>query len=272
MKHSIKSIGFLLVSLLTFGILTAGCGSQGADKAQQSIKVGVTAGPHAEVMEVVKKAAAKDGLNIEIVEFNDYVQPNVALVDGEIAANSFQHQPYLDNMVKDRGYDIVSVAKTIIFPMGVYSKKLKSLEELQPGSIIAIPNDPTNGGRALVLLEKLGLLKLKDGMGIKATVNDIAENPKNLKIQELEAAQIPRSLEDLDAAVINTNYAMSAGLVPAKDALAREDNDSPYANVIAVKSDKKDDPVIQKLIKAYQSDEVKDFINEHFQGSAFAAW
>lgn len=271
MKRYTKFTTILLVLLFVVG-LTAGCSKQSTTGTDKPLKVGVTAGPHAEVMDVVKKVAEKDGLKIEVIEFNDYVQPNVSLSQGDIDANSFQHQPYLDNMVKDRNYDIVSVAKTVIFPMGIYSKKIKNIADVKDGATVAIPNDPTNGGRALLLLEKVGLIKLKPTAGIKAAVTDIVENPKNLKIKELEAAQIPRSLEDVDFAAINTNYAITAGLVPNKDAIAIEDVNSPYANIIAVKSANKDNPAIQKLIKAYQSDEVKKFIQEHFQGSVTAAW
>lgn len=272
MKKYLKQITIAAIVALSVAGL-AGCGKQAAAPvADKPLKVGVTAGPHAEVMDVVKKVAEKEGLKIQVIEFNDYVQPNVALHQGDIDANSFQHQPYLDNMVQDRKYDIVSVAKTVIFPMGVYSKKLKSLGELKPGATIAIPNDPTNGGRALLLLEQQGLIKIKPGAGLKAAVADIAENPKNFKIKELDAAQVPRSLEDVDLAAINTNYAMTAGLVPHKDALAMEDGSSPYANIIAVKSKDKDNPAIAKLIKAYQSEEVKKFVAEHFKGSVTAAW
>lgn len=271
MKKFSRLTAVLLVLLFTLGI-TAGCSKKNTTSADKPLKVGVTAGPHAEVMDVVKKAAEKDGLKVELIEFNDYIQPNVALFQGDIDVNSFQHQPYLDNIVKDRNYDIVSVAKTVIFPMGIYSKKIKNINELQPGAVVAIPNDPTNGGRALLLLEKVGLIKLKPNAGINAAVTDIAENPKNLKIKELEAAQIPRSLDDVDFAAINTNYAMTAGLIPNKDAIALEDLNSPYANIIAVKSANKDNPAVQKLVKAYQSDEVKKFIQEHFKGSVAPAW
>jgi D-methionine transport system substrate-binding protein len=272
MKKYLKA--FALATSLTLAIAgLTGCGQQAAAPAADKIlKVGVTAGPHAEVMEVVKKVAEKDGLKIQVVEFNDYVQPNVALSQGDIDVNSFQHQPYLDNMVQDRKYDIVSVAKTVIYPMGIYSKKIKSLNELKPGAVIAIPNDPTNGGRALLLLEKQGLIKLKAGIGLKAAAADIAENPKSFKIKELDAAQVPRSLEDVDLAAINTNYAMTAGLIPNKDALAIEDGNSPYANVIAVKAKDKDNQAVAKLIKAYHSEEVKKFVNEHFKGSVIAVW
>ncbi|WP_378954918.1 MetQ/NlpA family ABC transporter substrate-binding protein [Pelosinus sp. sgz500959] len=271
MKKSLKLIALLVVLIVTLGL--AGCSQQSSTpKVEKTLKVGVTAGPHAEVMDVVKKVAEKDGLKIEIVEFNDYIQPNVALNQGDIDVNSFQHQPYLDNIIKDRKYEIVSVAKTVIFPMGIYSTKIKNIKELPEGSIVAIPNDPTNGGRALLLLESNNLIKLKPGAGLKAAVTDIIENPKKIVIKELDAAQIPRSLADIDLAAINTNYAITAGLVPTKDAIAIEDINSPYANIIAVRTKDKEDPAIQKLIKAYHSDEVKAFIKDHFKGSVAVGW
>jgi D-methionine transport system substrate-binding protein len=272
MKKSTKSLCLLLALIFILGLAT-GCSQQSTAKVEQkTLKVGVTAGPHAEVMDVVKKIAEKDGLKIEIVEFNDYIQPNVALNQGDIDANSFQHKPYLDNIIKDRNYDIITVANTVIFPMGIYSSKLKNISELQQGAIVAIPNDPTNGGRGLLLLEKIGLIKLKPGVGLKAAVTDITENPKKIVIKELDAAQIPRSLADMDIAAINTNYAITAGLVPTKDAIAVEDINSPYANIIAVRTKDKENPAVQKLIKAYHSDEVKTFIQEHFKGSVAPAW
>jgi D-methionine transport system substrate-binding protein len=272
MKQSLKSIGITLAITLSVGIFT-GCGTQTQSAAENKVlKVGVTAGPHAEIMDIVKKVAEKDGLKVEIVEFNDYIQPNVALSQGDIDINSFQHQPYLDNIIKDRNYDIVSVAKTVIFPMGIYSGKIKNIGDVPQGGTVAIPNDPTNGGRALLLLEKIGLLKLKPGMGLNATAADIAENPKRIVVKELDAAQIPRILTDVDVAAINTNYAMTAGLVPNKDAIALEDANSPYANILAVQSKNRENASVKKLIKAYQSDEVKNFINEHFKGSVAVAW
>ena len=271
MKKSFKLLGIVSALILSLG-LSAGCGQQAAPKAEKIIKVGVTAGPHAEIMDVVKKVAEKDGLKIEVVEFNDYIQPNVALNQGDIDVNSFQHQPYLDNIIKDRKYDIVPVAKTVIFPMGIYSTKIKNIADLSDGAIVAVPNDPTNGGRALLLLEKINLLKLKPGAGLNAAVTDIIENPKHLTIKELDAAQIPRSLADVDIAAINTNYAVTAGLVPTKDAIAIEDINSPYANILAVRSKDKEDPSVQKLIKAYHSEEVKAFIQEHFKGSVAVGW
>lgn len=273
MKQYIKAISLVAALTLSVGVF-AGCGSEKktAPAEDKVLKVGVTAGPHAEILDVVKKAAERDGLKVEIVEFNDYIQPNVALSQGDITVNSFQHQPYLDNIIKDRKYEIVSVAKTVIFPMGIYSKKLKNLADVKEGATIAIPNDPTNGGRALLLLEKLGIIKLKQGTGLNATAADIAENQKKIVVRELDAAQIPRILEDVDVAAINTNYAMTAGLVPNKDAIAVEDANSPYANILAVQSKDKDNESVKKFIKAYQSDEVKKFVNEHFKGSVAVAW
>jgi len=280
MENKKKWASWVAVATIAAFALT-GCGgdTKKTDSAKpapsavrNSIKVGVTAGPHAEVMEAVKKVAAKDGLTIQIVEFNDYMQPNIALNQGEIDANSYQHQPFLDNQIKDRKYEITAIAQTIIFPMGIYSKKIKKLDELKPGSSVAVPNDPTNGGRALLLLEKNGLIKLNPQAGLKATAKDIVENSRNLKIKELDAAQIPRVLDDVDAAAINTNYAMVAGLVPKKDSIAIEDPKSPYANLIAVRTKDKDDPVFKKLVKAYHSDEVKAFVDQHFKGSVVVAW
>ena len=265
-----KFLAGALTVLFALSALLAGCGGKSA--TDKPLKVGVTAGPHAEVMEAVKKVAEKDGLKVDIVEFNDYIQPNVALSQGDIDANSFQHKPYLDHIVKDRNYDLVTVANTIIFPMGIYSKKIQKIDQVKEGAVVGMPNDPTNGARALLILEKQGLLKLKPGVGPKASVADIVENPKNLKLKELDAALIPRSLDDLDLAAINTNYAMTAGLVPTKDALLLEDANSPYANIIAVRGKDKEDPRIQKLIKAYHSPEVKAFVTEHFKDSVTTAW
>ncbi|MDR3590550.1 MAG: MetQ/NlpA family ABC transporter substrate-binding protein [Negativicutes bacterium] len=270
-----KWISAFVITALA-GVLAAGCGGgQQAGPApaeKKSIKVGVTAGPHAEIMEAVKKVAAKDGLDIQIVEFSDYMTPNIALNQGDIDANSYQHQPFLDNQIRDRKYEITSIGKTVIFPMGVYSKKVKKLSDLPDGASIAIPNDPSNGGRALLVLEKAGLIKLRPGAGIAATVADITDNPKKVKIRELEAAQVPQSLDDLDAAAINTNYAIVAGLIPTKDAIVIEDADSPYANLIAVRTKDKDNPAFQKLVKAYRSPEVKQWAEEKYKGSVVPTW
>jgi D-methionine transport system substrate-binding protein len=238
----------------------------------EDIKVGVTPGEHAQIMEKVAEVAKTKGLNIEIVEFSDYVVPNQALADGDIQANSFQHQPYLDNQIADRKFDLVSIGTTITTPMGVYSKKVKSLDELKEGATVAIPNDPTNGGRALLVLASKGLIKFKENPGIKVTVADIVENPKNIEFAEIDAAQLPRSLEDVDAAVINTNYAMEAGLHPKTDAIAIEGEKSPYANVIVVRAADKDAPWAKTLVESYHDESIRKFINEQFKGALIASW
>ncbi len=236
------------------------------------LRIGVTPGPHAQIFEVVKKVAEKDGLKIQVIEFSDYVQLNTALSAGDIDANSYQHLPYLESANKDRGYNLVSIGQTIIFPIGVYSKKIKSLDQIPVGGRLAIPNDPTNAGRVLMLLQSKGLIKLKPGASLKATPLDIAENPKKIKFIELDAAQLPRSLDDADAAAINTNYAVQAGLMPSRDAIAIESEKSPYANIIAVRAVDKDSPLFKKLLKAYYSDEVKQFIKKEFKDSLFPVW
>jgi D-methionine transport system substrate-binding protein len=259
--------------LRLFAALAAAALLPGGVLAQEKpLKVGVTAGPHAQIIEVVKKVAERDGLKLQIVEFNDYVQPNAALANGDLDANSYQHQPYLDNTVKDRGYKIVAIAQTVTFPIGIYSKRYKSLADIPQGARVAIPNDPTNGGRALLLLQDRGVIKLKPDAGLKASPLDIVENPKKIQIVELDAAQLARALDEVDAAAVNTNYALPAGLVPTRDAIALESAKSPYANVIAVRAQDRDNPVFKKLVKAYQSDEVKAFIQSEFKGSVIPAW
>lgn len=255
----------LLQSALTLA-LAAGF-APGALAQDKPLKIGVTAGPHAQIFEQVKKVAEKDGLKIQVIEFSDYVQPNAALSAGDLDANAYQHKPYLDAQVKDRGYKIVSVGYTVNFPMGLYSKKVKSLAELKDGARFGLPNDPTNGGRALLLLQDNGLIKLKDGAGLKATPLDVVSNPKKLKFVELDAAQLPRSLDDLDASAVNTNFALSAGLNPKKDAIALESAKSPYVNLIAVREADKNQPWVAKLLKAYQSEEIRKFIEVEFKGS-----
>jgi len=238
----------------------------------KDIKIGVTPGEHAQIMEKVKDVAAAKGLNLEVIEFSDYVVPNQALADGDLDANSFQHQPYLDNQIADRGYDLVSVGKTITTPMGVYSNRVKSPDELADGATVAIPNDPTNGGRALLVLQKEGVIKVNPEAGLKVGPADVTENPKNLQFVELDAAQLPRSLDDVDAAVINTNYALEAGLRPTVDAIAIEGAESPYANLIVVRSEDKDADWVKTLVEAYHDDSIKAFINDEFQGAVIPAW
>lgn len=255
----------LLQSTLAFAVAATLAGDALAQ--DKPLKIGVTAGPHAQIFEVVKKVAERDGLKIQVVEFSDYVQPNAALAAGDLDANSYQHKPYLDQQVKDRGYKFTSVGYTVNFPIGVYSKKVKALKDLKDGARFGIPNDPTNGGRVLLVLQDQGVIKLKAGVGLKATPLDVVENPKKLKFVELDAAQLPRSLDDLDAAGINTNYALPAGLHPGKDSIAQESAKSPYVNIIAVREQDKDKPWVAKLVKAYQSEEVKKFIQAEFKGA-----
>ena len=242
------------------------------EASAETIRIAATPGPHAQILEAVKPVAAAKGLDIKILEFSDYVVPNQALDAGEIEANSFQNLPYLDNQKKDRGYRIEPVALTVNFPLGVYSKKWKSWDQVPAGATIAIQNDPTNGGRSLLLLQDKGVIKLKEGVGFKPTPLDIVENPKKLKFIELEAAQTPRALDDVDAAAINTNYAVSAGLDPVKDPILREEAKGPYVNIIAVRAVDKDKPWVKTLVEAYQSPEVKAFILEKFKGSVLPSW
>jgi D-methionine transport system substrate-binding protein len=260
---SLKKLGF--AALLSLAALPAAAQTQ-------VVRIGATPGPHAQILEVVKPIAAKKGLDIKIVEFSDYVVPNEALSSGELEANSFQHQPYLDNQKENRGYKIETVAQTVNFPIGVYSKKHKAFDSLPNGASVAIPNDPTNGGRALLLLQDKGLIKLKDGVGFKPTILDITANTKNLKFTEIDAAQAPRVLDDVDAAVINTNYATQAGLDPVKDALTRENPKGPYVNIIAVRAADKDKPWVKALVESYHSPEVKKFVEEKFKGAVLTSW
>ena len=231
------------------------------------LKIGVTAGPHAQIFEQVKKVAEQDGLKIQIVEFSDYVQPNAALAAGDLDANSYQHKPYLDQQIKDRGYKFVNVGYTVNFPIGIYSKKVRSLKDLKEGARVGIPNDPTNGGRVLLVFQDQGLIKLKADAGLKATPLDVIDNPKKIRFVEVDAAQLPRTLDDLDASAINTNYALSAGLNPGKDAIAQESTKSPYVNLLAVREQDKDKPWVAKLVKAYQSDTVRKFVVSEFKGA-----
>jgi len=237
----------------------------------QIVRIGVSPGPHAEILEQVKPLLAKKGIDLKIVEFSDYVVPNQALDAGELEANSFQNQPYLDNQVKDRGFKLVSVGLTVNFPLGIYSSKYKSWAEVPDGASIAIQNDPTNGGRSLLLLQDKGVIKLRDGVGFKPGPIDIVANPKKLKFIEVEAAQTPRTLADVAAAAINTNYAVDAKIEPTS-AILREDPKGPYVNVIAVRAADKDKPWVKTLVETYQSPEIKAFVAERFKGNVLAGW
>jgi D-methionine transport system substrate-binding protein len=221
---------------------------------------------------VVKPILAKENVDLEIKVFTDYVQLNPALNDKQLDANFFQHIPYLEDYNKNNGTNLAWTVKVHTEPMGVYSKKLSTLDDLKDGANIGIPNDATNGGRALAVLEAAGVIKLKDGAGVTATDKDIVENPKNVKITLLDAAMLPRSLDDLDAAVINSNYAIEANLNPVQDAIFVEPKDSPFANVLAVRAEDKDKDAVQKLGKALQSPEVKKFLEDTYQGSCIPAF
>ena len=256
-----------IVAVLSAAVL---CSVSAANAGE--ISVGVTPVPHGEVMEFVKPIVAKQGVDLKIVEFNDYVQPNLATDDGELDANYFQHRPYLEEFTKDHGINLVEVATVHIEPMGVYSKQIKEINELKDGAVIAIPNDPTNGGRALLLLNKAGVITLEDPTDITATVMDIKDNPKNIEIRELEAAQLPRALEDVDAAVINTNFAMQADLIPQRDAIVIEGADSPYVNILVANPESAQKEDMKILIKAVQSEETRAFIEKQYKGAVLPAF
>ena len=260
----------MLLRLLLTSIAVAAAAANPA--RAETIKVGVTAGPHAQILEAVKPIAAKNGLDIEIVEFKDYVAPNAALAAGELQANSFQNQPYLDNQTAERGYKIETVALTVNFPVGIYSKKYKSWDAVPQGATVSIPNDPTNRGRFLLLLQDKGVLKLKPGAGFKPGVADIIDNPRGFKIVEVDAAQTARTLDDVDAACINTNYATLAGLDPVKDPILREDPKGPYTNIIAVRSADKDKPWVKTLVQSYQTPEIREFVLTKFKGAVLPSW
>lgn len=238
----------------------------------ETIKVGVTAGPHAQILEAVKPVAARNGLDIQIVEFTDYVAPNAALDAGDLQANSFQNQPYLDNQKADRGYRIESVAFTVNFPLGIYSRKYKSWDAVPEGATLSIPSDPTNGGRVLLMLQDKGVLKLRPDVGFKPTITDIVDNPRKLRIIAVDAAQTARTLDDIDAAGINTNYATQAGLDPVKDAILREDPKGPYTNIIVVRSADRDKPWVKLLVQSYQTPEIREFVLTKFKGAVLPAW
>ena len=251
--------------------MLTGCG--GSDSADDTLKVGVMAGPEADIMKVAAANAEADyGVNVQLVEFSDYISPNMALADGSIDANAFQHRPYLDSMVNDRGFDLAVVGNTFVYPIGAYSNKISDISELQDGARVSIPNDPSNEGRTLILMHHEGLIKLKDVNNLEATPADIIENPKNLRFIELDAALLPRSMDDVDLAFINSTYSVAAGLLPTRDALLVEGKDSPYVNIIVSREDNKDDERIAKLVKSFQSESVEAKAEELFHGGAVAGW
>lgn len=233
----------------------------------EPLQVAATPVPHAEILEFIKPALQEQGVELDVKVFTDYVQPNVQVAEKRLDANFFQHQPYLDEFNKTKGTSLVSVLGVHIEPFGAYSSKIKHLDDLPMGANVVIPNDATNGGRALLLLQTAGVISLKEGAGITATPRDIVDNPKNIKVRELEAATLPRVLNQVDLALINTNYALEAGLNPNQDALVIEGADSPYVNILVTREDNQNAEAVQKLVKALHSDEVKDFINEKYQGA-----
>lgn len=263
-------------ALCVTALAGVGCGGSqksGAIDTSKPVKVGVNPGPHAIIMDNVKKLAEKQGLKIEVVEFSDFVTPNTALAQGEIWANCYQHEPFLKaTLKKEPKFDLVKAFNTALFPINIYSKKLKPGQQIPDGARIGIPNDPTNGGRSLLLLANNGLIKVKDNKNISTTIQDITENPHHFKIIELEAAAIPRSLDDLDCAAINTTYAMNAGLNPAKDPIVKETADSLYVNIVAVRKDTLKDPRLEQFRKIYQSKENAEFIKTKFPGSVYIGW
>jgi D-methionine transport system substrate-binding protein len=269
MKFSLKSI--LTGAVAASALVLSGCGDKTEDMSK--IKVGVMAGAEAQVAEVAAKVAKEQyGLDVELVTFTDYVTPNAALDDGSVDVNAFQHKPYLDQQIADRGYTLAIAGNSFVYPIAGYSKQVSSVDEIAEGSRIAVPNDPTNLGRSLLLLEQQGLLTLRDGAGLLATVRDITENPKNISIVELDAAQLPRSLDDVALSIINTTYASSINLTPQKDGIFVEDKDSPYVNLIVSREENLNAENVQNFVNAYQTQEVYSAATEIFQGGVVKGW
>ena len=255
-----KIAAIVLVSLIVVSSIFAA----GSKESVNTLTVGATPEPHAVFLNLIVDNLAAEGITLKVVEFTDYVTPNKALEDGQIDANFFQHIPYLESFNEEQGYHLVNAGGIHIEPIALYSRKHASLGDIGQGSTIAIPNDPTNGGRALLLLQSAGLITLTDGAGITATPFDVVDNPKDIEFHEIEAASLPRVLDDVDAAVINGNYAIPAGLKANQDGLAVEGADSPYVNVVAVKQGSENDPAIAALVKALQSKEIKDYVAENY--------
>lgn len=276
-----KVLSLLTAVVFSLGVLS-GCGAKssaaGSDNAKpklQVVKLGVTGDDH-RVWDDIKKRLLKDNIDLQIVSFADYVRPNLALSEGDIDINAFQHYAYLNKFKADHNLQIAAIGETVIAPLGVYSSSIKSINDLKNGAKIAIPNDATNEGRGLNLLQSAGVIKLKDGAGLLPTLKDITSNPKNIKFVELVATQIPRSLKDVDAAIINSGVAVDAKLLPTKDAIYLEniktDASKPYINVIAAREKDKDNPLYKKVVKAYQTEETKKLLDEVYKGSQIPAF
>lgn len=257
--------------VLLFAALAAAL-TAGFAQASEKLVVAATPIPHAEILELIKPTLAKEGVDLQIKVFTDYVQPNVQVAEKRLDANYFQTLPYLENFNKGKGTNLITVVGVHVEPFGGYSKKIKKIEDLKDGATVAIPNEGSNSGRALLLLQKAGVITLKDPTNALATPKDIASNPKNLKFKELESALLPRVLDQVDLDLINTNYALEAGLNPAKDALIIEDAKSPYVNFLVARPDNKDSDAIQKLAKALTSPEVKAFIDKKYNGAVVPAF
>lgn len=270
------SIRLLICSLFSISLLTlASCGGDNRANDPNHIKVGVQSGPEYVLAETAKQVAKERfGLEVELVQFNDYVLPNEALHQGDLDANVFQTRPYLEVQSKQRGYQFAVVGNTFVYPIAAYSRKISSLDELENGSTVLIPNDPTNGGRSLLLMAQTGLITLKDDVGLLPTVNDIVDNPYELKIMELEAPQLPRALDDKNVtiAIINNTFATPIGLIATRDGIFVEDKDSPYVNIVVTREDNQHEEKIQKFVQAYQSDEVAEAAEREFKGSAVKGW
>ncbi|MCR5063995.1 MAG: MetQ/NlpA family ABC transporter substrate-binding protein [Treponema sp.] len=254
-------------SLLTLtALLTAACIFAGGNKEKNAkvISVGASPEPHAAILNLLVEDLAKEGYTLKVIEFTDYVTPNEAVESGQIDANYFQHIPYMDSFNSERNFHLVNVGGVHVEPIAVYSKKYKKLSDVPAGATVAIPNDPTNEGRALLLLQSAGLIKVDSKAGLTAVVSDITENKKNLKFREIEAASLPRVLSDVDVAAINGNYAIAAGLRASVDGLYVEGKDSPYVNIISVKAGNEKNPAVQALVKAIQSKKVKDYIQKTY--------
>lgn len=264
-----RILSLVLITLLSLSLLTA-CGKESSNS--NKIVIGVSPNPHDDIIKFVIDDLKEEGIEVETKVFNDYKTPNLVLDDEEIDANFFQHIPYLEDFIEQEGVDLVSLGGVHIEPMALYSNELNSFDDIKDGSEIAIPNDPVNGGRALLLLEKYGLIELKTDAGLEATENDITDNPKNITFTALEAAIIPTALDDVDAAVINGNYALEADLNPVHDGLIIEDSDSPYVNIIAVKKGDEKEEKFVKLLEALQSNTVKSFIEEEYDGAIVPAF
>ena len=271
----IAVIALAVILLFTLGACTAPAEPEADNNSGEevvTVKIGATSVPHAEVLSFIKPELEQEGIELDIQEFSDWTQLNPSLAGKELDANYFQHVPYLETYNEGAGTDLVPIAKVHVEPLGVYSKKIASINDIPEKAVVAIPNDATNCGRALLLLQKAGLLTLKEGVGLTATPLDIAANPKQLQINELEAASLPRPLDEVDFAVINTNYALPAGLNPKADAIFIEDKDSPYANVLVVRAEDKDSAALKKVAQALNNEAVKKFIEEKYEGAVVPAF